>query len=120
MEQNLSTIVQGNMLVEASYKLNIDEFRLLNLALSQIDSVEAQPDHPYEITPEAFSKAFNVSRRHVHNKLKEAASSLLRKPITTYLERDGKVYKNERPWFSMVEYCTQEDERAVKIEFSIP
>ena len=118
MDIKSRSIVQSNMLLEASYKINIDEYRLINLALSKIDSKGQQPDEPYEITPDDFCDAYGLNRRNVNVKLKEAASGLLRKPITLYFERDGKLFKNERPWFSIIEYCMDENERKVKIEFS--
>ncbi|BCQ47795.1 hypothetical protein ERHA55_53220 (plasmid) [Erwinia rhapontici] len=43
MELNKLTVVQGNDLLEGAYSVTLDEMRLLNLALAQIDSRKPQP-----------------------------------------------------------------------------
>lgn len=118
MKGESQSIVQGNMLLEASYKLAIDEYRLLNLALSKVDTKSPQPDVPYEISPEDFKDAYGINTDTKHVRLKEAASGLLRKPITLYHEKNGKIIKTERPWFSIVEYDISDDDRKVRLEFS--
>ena len=113
------TVVQGDELIEGAYKITIDEFRLLNLALSKIDSVDIQPNHPYVITADDFQKAYGINTRYVNPKLKESARSLLRKPITlfTYNAKKGKVVGSERPWFSLIEF-DPDTESSVNLYFS--
>lgn len=118
MGTDLKPIVQGNILLEASYKISLDEYRLLNLALSQVDSMNPKPDTPYEITPENYRDAYGINPKHMHTKIKDAASGLLRKPITLYHEKNGRIMKTERPWFSIIEYDTSDDDRKVVLEFS--
>ncbi len=48
MERKNLTIVQGNELLEGAYSVTLDEMRLLNLALAQIDSKKPQPETLYE------------------------------------------------------------------------
>lgn len=114
------TVVQGNDLIEGSYKITIDEFRLLNIALLQIDSKAVQPNDPHIITVRDFQMAYGISSRHSHIKLREAARSLLRKPITLYQynEKRDKFIGNERPWFSLIEYDALDSAGAVKLYFS--
>lgn len=115
------TVVQGNDLLEGAYKISIDEFRLLNLALLKIDSMGSQPCTPYLITAEDFQAAYGINPKHTHIKLKEAARSLMRKPITlySYSEKRKRVIGTERPWFSLVEYDAEESaSSAVNIYFS--
>lgn len=51
MELNTLTVVQGNDLPEGAYSVTLDEMRLLNLALAQIDSRKSQPDALYRLIP---------------------------------------------------------------------
>ena len=113
------TVFQGSELIEGAYKISIDEFRLLNLALSKIDSKEIKPNHPYVITSEDFQKAYGINTKYVNAKLKESARSLLRKPITlfTYNKKIGKVIGSERPWFSLIEF-DPDTENSVNLYFS--
>lgn len=114
------TVVQGNDLLEGGYKISLDEFRLLNLALLQIDSMNEKPKTPYVISVSNFQEAYGVDKRHSHVKLREAARSLLRKPITLYRmdEKRGKLIGTERPWFSLIEYDAVDSAGSVKVYFS--
>ncbi len=120
MDSTENTVVQGNQLIEGTYNINIDEFRLLNLAISKIDSKLQQPEDPCVITPSEFHQAYGIDTRHVHAKLKTSAKKLLRKPITMYSfdEKRGKTTVTERPWFSIIEYDSSEANHAVKLVFS--
>lgn len=112
------TIVQGNDLLEGAYRISIDEFRLLNIALTKVDSRESQPDHSYLITPQEFKEVYGLN--NPHSKLKEAAIGLLKKPITLfhYDEKKGKVMGTVRPWFSLIEYDAGDAGSSVKLYFS--
>lgn len=59
---NKLTIVQHNALIESSYRLDLDEMRLLNLALTKIDS--RKPNIGIiEIYPDEFSEMFNLNKK---------------------------------------------------------
>ena len=114
------TIVQGNELIEGAYKVSLDEFRLLNLVLSKVDSKERQPNKPYVITVQDFQSVYGLSHNNGHTKLRDSAKGLLRKPIVVYRhdEKTGRLKGTERPWFSFIEYDVIDGDAAVSLIFS--
>lgn len=115
MNDDNLTVVQGNDLIEGTHKVSIDEYRLLNLALSKVDSVNPQPNQPYVLTTNDFQEVYGASHK-THEKLKSAARLLMKKPIITY-QTDHKTKKSktvEIAWFSMIKY----DNSAVELYFS--
>ncbi|WP_299011722.1 replication initiation protein [uncultured Shewanella sp.] len=115
---NKLTIVQGNDLLEGAYKVSIDEFRLLNIALSKIDSINSQPLDAYVITALEFKEAYRLKNPHV--KLREAAIGLMHKPITLfeYDKKKNKLIGSVRHWFSLIEYDAGDEHSSVKVYFS--
>lgn len=116
----MNTIVQGNDLIEGSYKVTMDEFRLLNIALSKIDSKSPQPDIPYVITIEDFESAYGISPHNSHVRLRDSAKGLLRKPIVIYREnpKTKKIEGIEFPWFSIIKYGVDDNNTSVMLRFS--
>jgi len=84
MELNKLTVVQGNDLLEGAYSVTLDEMRLLNLALAQIDSRKPQPDTLYRLFPQDYQRIYGVNPTSSHRQLREAAESLMKKPVTIY------------------------------------
>ena len=114
IEDNL-TVVQGNDLIEGTYKVSIDEYRLLNLALSKVDSVNSQPATPYLLSVNDYQEAYGVSHK-THENLRDAARQLMKKPIVIY-QTDSRTKKTktvEIAWFSMIKY----DNSVVELYFS--
>jgi plasmid replication initiation protein len=120
MKDDNVIVVQVNDLIEGTCKVSIDEFRLLNLALSKVEKLNPQPALSYTITIEDFQLAFGVSPNNGHVKLKSAAQGLMRKPIVTYQQDPdtGLTKGIERPWFSMIEYDVIDSIAAIKVSFS--
>ncbi|HHN5367003.1 TPA: replication initiation protein [Escherichia coli] len=116
-ETNL-TVVQGNDLLEGTYSVTLDEMRLLNMALSQIDSRKAQPDTLYKLLPLDYQRIYNVNPTSSHRQLRDAAESLMKKPVTIYKpDRNGKIRTVQLSWFSRLEYVNNDDHSAVVLRF---
>lgn len=119
MELNKLTVVQGNDLLEGAYSVTLDEMRLLNLALAQIDSRKPQPDTLYRLFPQDYQRIYGVNPTSSHRQLREAAESLMKKPVTIYKPdvKTGKIRTVQLSWFSRLEYVSSDDHSAVVLRF---
>ncbi|CAI2502953.1 replication initiation protein [Serratia entomophila] len=118
MNHDILTVVQGNDLLEGAYGVTLDEMRLLNLALAQIDSRKPQPDMLYTLYPRDYQRIYGVNPTSSHRQLRDAADSLMKKPVTIYKEdRNGKVRTVQLSWFSRLEYVSNDDHSAVVLRF---
>lgn len=118
MKHDTLTVVQGNDLLEGAYGVTLDEMRLLNLALAQIDSRKPQPDMLYTLYPRDYQRIYGVNPTSSHRQLRDAADSLMKKPVTIYKEdRNGKVRTVQLSWFSRLEYVNNDDHSAVVLRF---
>jgi len=96
-------ITKSNYLIEASYKLTLNEQRLILLTISKIDSRKPiQKDNDFTITASEFSEAFNIPLNQAYDVLEDATSRLYEKDIRTY---DPLAKTRERfRWVDMVRY----------------
>lgn len=118
MNHDNLTVVQGNDLLEGAYGVTLDEMRLLNLALAQIDSRKPQPDTLYKLYPKDYQKVYGVNVTSSHRQLRDAAESLMKKPVTIYREdKNGKIRTVKLSWFSRLEYVSSDDHSAVVLRF---
>ncbi len=118
---NSQLVYQGNSLIEGAYNITLDETRFIYLALTKVDSMRPQPDGAYTLYPHEFEKLFGTNPKNTHRQLKEAASSLGKKPIFTYEwnERLKRVDKVERFWFSSIRYDASGGNSDVTVRFSL-
>jgi|GEM_PF-529781 len=99
-------VSKSNSLIRASYKLNLQEQRLILAAISKIDSrkLNHYPGKPNQatvhISAQEFADTFGISNKKAYEELKEAADNLFERKI---LEIDGKKSTKMR-WVSKVTY----------------
>lgn len=119
MELNKLTVVQGNDLLEGAYSVTLDEMRLLNLALAHIDSRKPQPEALYRLYPQDYQRIYGLNPTSSHRQLREAAESLMKKPVTIYQtdRKSGKLRTVQLSWFSRLEYVSQDEQSAVVLRF---
>lgn len=113
------TIVQDNDLIAASYRLDLDEMRLLNLALAKIDSRKKNIG-VIEIHPDEFAAMYNIDKKNIWRNMKKSVLGLMQKPIKLYLN-DEKDQPQEKilSWLDeAIYYVNQDDSSKIKIEFS--
>lgn len=113
--KELRTVVTGNDLVDASYKLGINELRLLNLALSKIDS---RKPNPGELTlyPAEFAKVYGIENNDLYRTMRNAVKGIGRNPVM--LPVPGKNRTTELYWLVKSEYDNGEDGTSIKLQFS--
>ena len=105
---------KSNALVEASYKLTLQEQRLLLVCIGKFNPQEDNPEKTLTITAAEFYECFpDMGRQHSEEKLKEAIDRLWDRSI---IIRDNKV----REEFRWVQYRAQylTGEAKVTITFS--
>lgn len=116
----MSTLIvrKSNILIEASYKLTLQEQRFLLVCLSRIDSrpgaAPADEQKTMSITAAEFHDAFpDMGRQHAEAKLKEAIDRLWERSV---IIRDGE----DREEFRWVQHRAQyfSGEARVQITFS--
>jgi|CXWL01.1.fsa_nt_gi plasmid replication initiation protein len=71
------SVTKHNDLVEASYKLTLDEQRLILICIARINPFEPLPEgNRFEVTVEEFCGLFGVDPRSAYDQMKEAADRL--------------------------------------------
>ena len=113
--KNSPKIVFANKLLHAGYSLDINEQRLINLALSKINSKKSNPGK-IVIYPTEYAKCFGLSKHSVYEQLSSAAESLRDKSVTI-LDDSGEAFSI--PWVSSAKYEKLKNQGSfINIEFS--
>jgi plasmid replication initiation protein len=115
LKKNLNDLVvtRHNGLIESSYKLGLDEQRLLYLCITQLDPRKPLPkDNCFTVTAHEFGEVFNIDSTNVYRQLEEASMELAERWIKT---NDGK-HREQFRWVFGVKY--HDDEGKVTLGFS--
>lgn len=115
MSSDKLLVTKSNQLVEAGYKLSLNEQRLVLSAISKLDGRKPLPkDGSFTITAEEFSSNFEIPIKQAYENLDNAASRLYERDIKTY---DSKNNSRERfRWVDWVKYW--DGEAKVTLSFS--
>jgi len=84
---NAELVVKSNRLIEASYRLGMNEQRIILYAICRCREEQKGlfPDLPVTITADAFVKQFpSVDKSNVYGQLKEAMNSLYNRSVTIH------------------------------------
>lgn len=113
------TVVHSNDLIEASYALSIDEMRLLNLALSKIDSKSENPG-VLSLCPQEFCNMYNLNRSNLWRNMRLSVDNIMSKPIRIpFFDSKERLKYRKIHWFSLAEHYAQEsDGSTIDIKFS--
>lgn len=108
-------MTKSNQLIEAGYKLSLNEQRLVLSAISKLDGRKPLPkDGEFTITAEEFSSNFDIPLKQAYENLDNAVSRLYERDIKTY---DSKINSRERfRWVDGVKYW--DGEAKVTLSFS--
>lgn len=111
MDNTSKTIRKNNELIEARYRLSLNEQRLVLLLASDISN-DDEAFKDYEIRVTDFARMFDLaSDKDLYSKVEQAADTLLGKIIT--LKNDREIEKTV--WFSYVHYV--KGSGTVKVRF---
>lgn len=97
-------VTQSNNIVNAAYKLSLDEQRVMLLILSKIESKDTDYTHKSEftITAKEFVETFGTDKKSSYSQLAEVGDHLMERKLT--LPIDGKRHYIRTQWVSDVEY----------------
>ena len=113
--KNSPKIVFANKLLHAGYLLDINEQRLINLALSKVNSKKSNPGKIL-IYPTEYAKCFGLSKHSVYEQLSSAAESLRDKSVSIL---DDKGEAVSIPWVSNATYEKLKNQGSfITLEFS--
>ena len=103
------TVTKSNELIRASYKLTVNEQRLILVCIAQLDPRKPIPKtrdgdiKPIRVTVSDFADTYNISERSTaYTALQEATDRLYERDIKTY-DQTGKRYGRFR-WVQAVDY----------------
>lgn len=85
--QKVELVVKSNRLIEASYRLGMNEQRIILYAICRCREEQKGlfPDLPVTITADAFVKQFpSVDKSNVYGQLKDAMNSLYNRSVTIH------------------------------------
>ena len=106
-------VTKSNHLIEASYKLTLNEQRLILACIAQLDGRKPLPrDNMFTISALEFAETFDVSIDKTYSYLREASENLFKRKISRI---DGRVRDDQR-WVYRAQYF--EGEAKVTIGFS--
>jgi plasmid replication initiation protein len=108
-------VTKSNYLVEAGYKLSLNEQRLILSAITKLDGRKSLPrDNDFTITASEFSETFNIPLKQSYETLEDAASRLYERDIKTF---DPEANTRGRfRWVDSVKYW--DGEAKVTLSFS--
>jgi plasmid replication initiation protein len=96
-------ITKSNHLIEASYKLSLNELRLILIAISQIDGRKPiDKENDFTIAADEFSKVFNIPINQTYEALRNATSHLYERDIKTHDKLTKSVERFR--WVDKVKY----------------
>lgn len=107
--QGPELVVKSNRLIEASYRLTLNEQRIILYAIcrSREEQKGLFPDQPVVITADAFANQFPAAKKgHVYQQLKDAMAALYDRSVTLYEtdEDTGLPQVSTTRWISKASY----------------
>ena len=95
---NSDLVIKSNTLIDASFKLTLAEFRLLNIVFAEIsdnsDGSDGFYDNDFKVTAEQYSQIYEVDKSTAYEALQDASQRLFHR----YFKYEGAVYKNLILW----------------------
>lgn len=121
MTNNL-TVYKSNAVIEAGYKLSLNELRILLACISQIDSrKELLVSDKFELSAKDFAVIFEVTEDRAYHTLGEIAKALLKRYLT--LENpfpdNPRIDKLQTHWISAIYYIKKEGKIALSFSHEL-
>lgn len=104
-------IVKSNHVVEASYRLSLNEQRLILLCIQQIKKGQAiTPSTGFNILAADLIETFGVSSKNAYSDLKEVADVLFNRFLTIYRPdpEEPKLESTRTRWITAIDYIPTE------------
>lgn len=86
---NNLVVYKANALIEASYKLTLQEQRILLICIAKLNPRDTNLNKIFEITSQEFLNAFpNIGKKHAEERLQEAIDKLAERWIHVYTDNE--------------------------------
>jgi plasmid replication initiation protein len=101
------TVCKSNEIIEAGYKLSLNEQRVILACIGQVNSKEELlKTDEFELSAKDFAKLFGISEDRAYSELQEVAKNLYQRSLTIYNPDPNrpKLKKLETRWISSIGY----------------
>jgi len=82
--QTKNLVVKSNRLIEAGYKLNLQEQRIILFCITKIKSKEPLPSKTFCISASDYAEMFGIKTKNAYKELKETINSLYNRNVKIY------------------------------------
>jgi plasmid replication initiation protein len=107
MNTNKLTVCKANKLIEATYRMSLNEKRVINACIAQIDSTAPlTTQDKFELSAKDFAKLFGISEKRAYTDLQDIAKTLYQRSLTIHNPDPAqpKLKKIETRWISSIGY----------------
>ncbi|MDD1606973.1 MAG: replication initiation protein [Methylococcaceae bacterium] len=116
------TVCKANALIEASYRLGLNEQRIILACIAQVDSrEELLATSKFEIHVKDFARRFNLSEEATYSDLKDASKTLYQRSLTIYNPdpNQPELEKLETRWISSIGYMPTKGKLSLRFALDI-
>jgi plasmid replication initiation protein len=111
MKAKSLTVYKANEVVEAGYRLSLNEQRVVLACIAQVNSAEALLETDlFELSAKDFSVIFSVSERNAYDALIEVAENLFNRYVVVEKPdpKRPKIKRLKMRWISSIRYLSEE------------
>jgi plasmid replication initiation protein len=105
------TVYKSNQIIEASYRLSLNEQRVILACIGQVKSSEKLlVTDKFELSAKDFAKLFSISEDRAYSELQSIAKTLYQRSVTIHNPDASrpKLKKLETRWISSIGYMPEE------------
>jgi plasmid replication initiation protein len=111
MDNKNLTVYKANEVVEAGYKLTLNEQRVILACIAQVNSAEKLlATDEFELSAKDFARLFSISEDRAYSELQGIAKTLYQRSVTLHNPdpKRPKLKKIETRWISSIGYMPEE------------
>lgn len=111
MEHKNLTVCKANEVIEAGYRLSLNEQRVVLACISQVNSMdELLETDEFELSAKDFAVLYGISKNRAYGELQEVAKNLYQRSLTIHNPdpKRPKLKKMETRWISSIGYMPED------------
>ena len=119
LEESKQLVTQHNHLIESSYKMTLNEKRLLMLGLSKVNPMTMPArDEPitFTVTAMEYCSVYNLDIKNTYREL-QAAAKLLRQRYVKFHDKIGVI--EDVNWIDSIKYYSRQGKVQVRLSWGI-
>ncbi|ODN41098.1 replication initiation protein [Piscirickettsia litoralis] len=105
-------VVKSNKLIEAGFKLSLQEQRILLMCISKVDSRVDLSRNDYIIRADEYAEQFSLTVAGAYQELKSIVNSLFERKVKVY-DAENAIQTNFR-WLSQIDYFDKQGQARLK------